>query len=66
MATINIRCTEDQKQMLVNLANKHNRSISKVIIQLIEDGYSKIEGIKPSTRLKIEGRIKAIRGTNKD
>ena len=39
MATINIRCTDDEKQKLIELADKHNRSISKEIIQMIEDSY---------------------------
>lgn len=39
MATLNIRYTEEQQKMLKEIADKDNRSITKEIIQLIEDRY---------------------------
>ena len=39
VSTINVRCTEDHKTMLKVLADNHNRSITKEIIQMIEDSY---------------------------
>jgi len=40
---LSLRCTDGEKQMLVDLANEHNTSISKEIIRLIEDNYNRIK-----------------------
>jgi len=39
MATLNIRCTEELKDKLQAIAKEDNRSITKELIQLIEDRY---------------------------
>jgi uncharacterized protein (DUF1778 family) len=39
MATLNIRYTEEQKAMLETIAIIDKRSMTKEIIQLIEDRY---------------------------
>jgi len=46
MATLNIRYTEEQQKMLKEIADKDNRSITKEIIQVIENRYKILKGDK--------------------
>lgn len=42
MATINIRCTQIEKEKLEAIAKLDNRSLSKEVIQLIENRYAEM------------------------
>lgn len=42
MVRIDIRLTDGQKQQLQEIATKDNRSITKEIIQLVEDRYKQL------------------------
>jgi predicted transcriptional regulator len=42
MARLDIRLTDEQKQKLIEIADKENRSITKEIIELIEDKYREL------------------------